>query len=538
MKLLNFFRSNSSEDSKNDSIDSQFSTPLLREESIQWNLERQSFFERFMGEDSILDCFRKNLFTIFSLTLGSILTFYTLRNTMDKEEENLPENIYLSYGFALSGILWRLSWKSNDLVSTNSPIEEKNTEIKKSISSIELSESTPILDEDHIQNSGYQKLSGSFTIRRLGHNVIPSLWFTQTFYLFVKSALNEGPDNYIFPYSTLIGLSSGLLFYLSIQPWSLMGAREWIQKKRNLLSALEFLIFSSLKAYRGSNIPYLFYFLTSSFWGGYNLYDGILNLLGKCSHRAVSSKNTPTATIPVPLHIQPILSRNRQIFSFLSGAGLIASSILLLTYWDIEDTKLRNTLAKLMGAMGCYLSTYPIGVYLGQKINPHYHSSTLFLCTYLLVPFASPGLSVMHYLAMMNGGLCGGIAHFVVTQQYRNRITAMQNTQLRLNEMTKKCSQLIYELTQCILSIDPLLQQHQQQSYKIKRIISLIAFFTAFAAIAFKSVASIAIPLDVIGYLLSVHWLMPKFQPGIYNTKPLSFLSRVLYQFIFNGIFI
>jgi hypothetical protein len=132
-----------------------------------------------------------------------------------------------------------------------------------------------------------------------------------------------------------------------------------------LFSTLEFLIFTSLRIYQNSNIPYLFYFLTASFWSGYNLYDGAITLLGKYSNQTISAEKTPITT-PIHVQLQPVLSRRTQILSFLSGAGFIASSILLLTYLDVADTMLRNTIAKLMGSVCCYLSTYPVGVYLGQ----------------------------------------------------------------------------------------------------------------------------------------------------------------------------
>ncbi len=540
MKLANFFRLNSSEISEQIPMNSPVSTPLLKEGNIQLNSDKQYFFSKLMEKNSVLRYLGKNIFTVFSLALGGIVTFYNLRDATDKEG-SLSENVYLAYGFAISGILWRLNWKSSDVIPTILSLEEKDTEIKikdkknlqaqQSIFPAELTEDTPILGDNNIQNIAYQKQIGSFTIKRIGHNIIPSAWLTQSVYLFVRSALNEGPNNYIFPYTILIGLATGLLFHLSIQPWSLMGAREWIQKKRNLLSALEFLIFTSLRIYQNSNIPYLFYFLTASFWSGYNLYDGAVTLLGKYSNQNISTENTLTAT-SIHVQLKSVLSRCIQILSFLSGAGLIASSILLLSYLEVADTMMRNTEAKLMGAVGCYLSTYSLGVYLGQKINPRYHSRILFLCTYLLVPFASPGLSVIHYLALMNGGLCGGIAHSVVTQQYHNRILSMQEIQLQLNQLAKQYPQWLLEFKQVMLPTDLLLVQHRKKSYKIKQVISLMAFFTAvFGAlgIGFNTATQTSIPLCSISYLVAVHWLMPKFHPNVYSTKLLSFLSRIFY---------
>jgi hypothetical protein len=132
----------------------------------------------------------------------------------------------------------------------------------------------------------------------------------------------------------------------------------------------------------------------------------------------------------------------------------------------------------------------------------------------------------------MNGGLCGGIAHSVVTQHYQNRILSMQEIQLRLNQLAKQYPELISELMQLVLPIDLLLAQHRQQSYKIKQIINLMVFITAvFAAlgIGFNTATQTSIPLCSTSYLVAVHWLMPKFHPDIYNTRSLSFLSKIFY---------
>jgi hypothetical protein len=129
MKLADLFGFNSSRVSETVSMESLISTPLLREEGVQFHSDRTTFFSFFRGKSSVLECLRNNIFTISSLALRGLITFYNWRNVANKEG-NLPTDVYLSYGFALAGILWRLNWKNDNAILTIPFLEEKDTEIK------------------------------------------------------------------------------------------------------------------------------------------------------------------------------------------------------------------------------------------------------------------------------------------------------------------------------------------------------------------------------------------------------------------------
>jgi hypothetical protein len=66
---------------------------------------------------------------------------------------------------------------------------------------------------------------------------------------------------------------------------------------------------------------------------------------------------------------------------------------------------MRNNDALWMACIGNYVLTYPFGIYLGHYLPRRYYEQALTVATYLLIPFASPGLTIPHYILLGGAGL-------------------------------------------------------------------------------------------------------------------------------------
>ncbi len=376
----------------------------------------------------------------------------------------------------------------------------------------------------------------------IGLNALSVTWFGQTFSLFVRNAIVESSSSHLLPYTTLVGLATGYLFHVCLKPWRLWGLRDWIVNNRNTFTGMECVIFFFLPPVIGQDLS-LYYYTISAFWSGFNLNDGIGFIINKLITKKLPLKITDEIFIDreVQLHIPYSYWRNGFPIT-ATGGVLITGAILLLQLVTDDNTGLRNIFAILFSAIGCYLLTYPLGVILGRKIPPRYYNDMLELCTYLLVPLASPNLSILHLLAMTGAGVCGGIAHDIFEGRYQKKLTMMHRQLEEIEKQLVTFPVLVEQLLKLPLPKDWFLVDTQKKNIKymlIARSTYPVVFICALATQLLWKNPSVTIGAVMSLLLLPVmtSFVLPKYAPSIYKIHQLSWLPHFLYSDSFSAIY-
>ncbi len=324
-------------------------------------------------------------------------------------------------------------------------------------------------------------------ILNIGQHLLPAIWSAEAFVLFIQTAIKEGKQaqatNPIsLHYTVLTGLSAGFLFSLSIKPWSLFGLRDWIAANRNgIFVILEIWMLASIPTtylYEGT----LFNVTTASFWTGYNL-----NELVK---QAIRWWFTPSLSPVHPIqggdHKTTDISIRSAILSTLFGATLTATSVFILEELPDDVDQLRNWGALLFAVIGIYVLFYPLGDHLSTYIPRRFHNKITIICTYLLIPFASPNLTIPHYLLLIGAGICGGLAQSIMQTNYDEKIAFLYLKKIEIQEIIKNIPPEIANfLHQLDLSEDILLSQQRQKHRCAKRIINTFSILYIIVALVY-----------------------------------------------------
>ena len=412
---------------------------------------------------------------LLSFAVGTIGTYFTLRS-QTTDDTDMPSRVLYSLTLMSAGLLLEVARVAASDVSeepiTNSPetpdtqkfkeidtlITEEKFDLKQqAVNQPQASspgsppdEADPLFPSEESKALTKKEAAAVLTVQSTAVpqpirfwpsfstslNAFSVAWFGQAFSLFVRNTLVESSSSHLLPYTTLIGLASGHLFYVCLKPWRWWGLRDWIVANRNVLAGTEGILFYFLPPIIGQDLS-VYYYTISAFWSGFNLNDGTSFITQKLLEKKLPVKITDEIFMDREVKQKHCLFLLAQWLSHHSDRRHpfpFSSAILLLQF--IQDTTgFRNLFATLSSAIGCYLLTYPLGATLGRKIPPRYYHDVLELCIYLLIPFAAPDLSILHLLAMASAGVCGGIAHHIYDGRYKKRLGMMRQ---QLEEIEKQ----------------------------------------------------------------------------------------------------
>ena len=467
--------------------------------------------------------------------------------TLESDSQRASSDIDKNKKFAVSIKTKELNQKIVNDKKVSSALDSDIKAVKNEISSLEIDPvEMAAIDTQSVNVSQpiVRSSSSSIIWRRILNNIldfIPTTWFTQSLILFIRNAIQENLSAALFPYTTIIGLSTGYLFHVSIKPWSLRGLRDWIQRDQMGLSLPELisLIFLPLT----NRINVVFYITSASFWTGYSLNDLTVTIFGKLfSIIKGINRNDKNFVDIIPENYFPLSINHRQnLFIFISGSALLSSSLILLKYITEDSVGWRNISVQLLGTAGCYAITYPFGLYLGHYIPLRYHANILVACTYLLIPFAAPELSILHFLMMMGGGLSGGIGSYIINARYHNRITTMKLRLEAIRQLIIEQPALFRQLIDLPLPPDQLLMNKRKQhrgSRWVANLTGLIGVVLALRKVSWQYSTVISGSFTLIGTILAYNWLMPRWSPSNYSTYKLPYHLRLFYLDSFTPIFI
>lgn len=505
---------------------------------------------------------------LLSFTIGIIGTYFTLRS-QTMEDTDMPSNVLYSLTLMSAGLLLDaarvgesdapvvplLNSINDDLMDKKSDsvimLDLKQQDDNQLLSPIpnhskidqisSLNDSNCDAKEDAKEISIARPASleaiqskGSRRWFMIGMQIFSVSWFGQAFSLFIRNAIVESSGSYLLPYTTLIGLMTGHLFHVCLKPARLWGIRDWLFANRNFLTSYEVMAFIFLPPIIGRDLS-TYYYTTAAFWNGFNLNDGTSSITKRLfrknlqvietDEKQIDQENQPDITF---------LRRRTGLLITLSGGVLTSASILLLRSATNINNSFRNIFAMFLGAIGCYLLTYPLGVYLGHKIPPRYYKNVLETCTYLLIPLASPDLSILHFFGMVGGGLCGGISYYIIKSHYRNTLMVMRHRLNDIEKLTAGFPNVIKQLLELPFPEDQTLLSARKNNFKIRltsRLIYLIMLTTALATQSLwknYQINTTAIACALILPII-VDFLLPKYSPSIYNIDEMSRPSRLFY---------
>ncbi len=387
------------------------------------------------------------------------------------------------------------------------------------------------------------KPTGAWRLFSTSMNLLSVTWFGQAFSLFVRNAIVESSSSHLLPYTTLIGLATGHLFHACIKPWRLGGVRDWIIANRNFFAAIEMQVFLGLPQMVGKDFS-LYYYTVSAFWSGFNFNDGTSFIIKKFFNKKLQANEIEDVLIDREIQLEVSAYNWRSgLTTMISGGTFTTASILLLQYIADDQTGFRNIFAKFLSAIGCYLLTYPLGVKLGQKIPARYHHNTLEVCTYLLIPLASPDLSILHLIAMTGAGICGGVAHYIMDTRYKKRLAAMRERIKEIEVFMKKSPVFTKQLLDLPLPEDWLLINTRKRNQKLKRPARLIYVIFGITALATQSLwkkYSITIGLIISYLLLPIinDLALPKYYPSIYKDQEIFSVLKFFYLESFSYLYV
>ncbi len=361
--------------------------------------------------------------------------------------------------------------------------------------------------------------------------------------MFVRNAIHESSHSVLLPYTTLIGIATGQLCHIALKPWRLRGFRDWLFANRNLLVGHEVIAFIFLPPVIGRDLS-VYYFSLSAFWSGFNFNEGTFFITKKLFEADSKITTTDESTTNPDHHIEALaVHRRMNLLTAAAGGLLTGTAITLLQLAPNDSNGFRNIFSEFLGAVGCYLLTYPLGNYLGHKIPSRYHDPVLEVCTYLLIPLASPDLSILHFLAMTGGGVCGGICHYIIQRRHQKILTVMRS---RLTDI-KKLMTAFPTLTQQLLALplpeDQLLLGLRNKNLKIRIASRLTQLFLLLATVATQSLwkdypINISLAVGAVLLPIIVDWVLPKYSPSIYDSHEISPLSRFFYLDSFSQTYI
>lgn len=280
---------------------------------------------------------------------------------------------------------------------------------------------------------------------------LPVVLFLQATMVWLINCIQESQHSYLLPYTTLCGLSTGFLFNTALRPFTLMGMTAFFRKYRYQFCSHEWVAFLFLPlAIRTDTSVY--YYMTSSFWSGYNICEAVTDALTALIHTLLVISPPLTVRRKLTSHqfsdLNSLVVRLRDKLAQLMFALLLLGfSVILLVYVDETAFSLRTIFAQLLGAIGCYLLTFPVGSYIGNRIPSHQHPLTLGVCTYLLIPLATADLSVLHLIGLLGAGLLGGIASHIFDKTYIGQLEAMNTQYEALVQLRDQAPLLFDQLT-------------------------------------------------------------------------------------------
>lgn len=382
-------------------------------------------------------------------------------------------------------------------------------------------------------------------------DLVPATWWAQSLTLFLHNALEESAASELLPYTALAGLFTGYLFNICLNPWQLCGISRWIEDHRNELVIPEYYIYPILLGFQTIRSYFLFRATTASFWTGYNVEELVTLITTKLLRQSSSTDKNILHELPVST--KAVLPRwSTTVLTSLSGAGLIGFSLLTVqqTAIGVDQMALRNSGAAWMASIGNYAFSYPLGIYLGRYLPRRYHKKALIAATYLLVPFASPNLTIPHYILLFGAGLCGGVANFILKDQYLSQLAQMQQRKQLTDVLLRDTPLFLQLLSQVSLPDDVLLQRSQQKQKNMTMIIKVaiaMGFFSSFyffleSAMKDRPLGLIFTNLifslgNILVYLGSFH-LLTRWAPSIYVSTPLPKLQQFFYHDSFSLIFL
>lgn len=519
-----------------------------------------------------------HLLSLLSFALGMTGTYLTIRS--ETAGDNLmPTRVWYAFILALAGVLIESVRSSESRIfSVTQPVqmnedelsalklsdEKKRDEPSQELSAVTEQAGDPSDIQEELKSPTLEMVnlpaplkempesrhSSVLAMQKIRESIInaptywrhwsvdisSAIWLSQAGYLLIRNVIQESAHSSLLPYSTLIGLATGHLFSVSIQLWPLWGMRDWIQHNCNKAAAFEYMLFFMLPPIIKKNLS-LYYYLTAALWSGFNL-SPLVSLAtdklfkkNKQSTRADHKMTPPKESSSQKI---PYRHRPRDFLICLSGLAIATTSILLLNVVSADRAGLRNLFVQLLGGMGCYGMTYPLGVYLGHKIPSRYDGTILSTCIYLLVPLASPDLSILHYLGMMGAGLCGGISEHILDSQYIKQLAQMRTQLGKIQAMITKSPDVFQWLITLPLPPDELLLIQRKKRLKfrwIARILCLVLLISALATqslwrdypiVLFITILSITVPVMTVS-------ILPKYTPSIYNIYRSSFVQRFVY---------
>ena len=439
-------------------------------------------------------------------------------------------------------------------ISTDSPAPVEFQELKKlnhaqSASVIEMKElksnsrEEKSVDDDSGSRASSQTVHVSLSrpptyLQRAiatGRELMPAVWAAQAFSLFIQNAIEEPLANFLMPYTTLTGLAAGYVFHVYIKHWPLWGIRNWIFNNRNSLAVLEFIATAFLFDSELLEPGIRFSVTTAAFWTGYNTNEFTTSAFKTLFSRKLKPESFQSESLLETKNWGALPSIRSSMILTFSGASLMTASIILLVRISPDSGGILNFSAQSLASIGGYLLTYPIGIYLGHMIiAKRLHKSMLTICTYLLVPFAAPGLTIPHYFLLAGAGLCGGVAHTIINNHYSQKLALMQQYCQTINAFLKTSPGFLMALHQQSLPEDALLKQEQKKRTKIKILSnSVVILYILDTIIEMTTTKTKIVPAIIAFYfinsLLAYSYLLPYFAPSIYRLQSLSKLARFFY---------
>ena len=511
-----------------------------------------------------------------SLIIGFVATGLTLSSDA-RDENNVPNRAIYAFIFFIAAMLFdagRIARAAAaaalddvpDLEPADSPDEEKeNTEEEaklefqelkeldhaKSASVIEMKElKSNFREEKSVDNDSISRTSSQATRISLsrpptylqraiatGRELMPTVWAAQAFSLFMQNAIEEPIVNGLMPYTTLTGLAAGYVFHVSIKPWPLWGIRNWIFNNRNIFTAPELFFTFNLSSLLNNSVCLVFSVTTAAFWSGYNFYEFSTGVFEKLFSRKLKSESFQSESLLEAKSWNALPSICSSIVMVTSGACLMAASIILLLRVSPDSGGVLNFSAQWLESIGGYLLTYPLGIYLGYVIIAKgLQKSMLTICTYLLVPFAAPGLTILHYFLSAGAGLCGGVAHSVINHRYTQQLAVMQRYRQEIDALIQMSPEFFMAVHRLAMPMDILLHIERKKHTKMKIFINLFLTIAIliYGFLEINSTTSGKILLSflvfcIINSMLSFNYWIPRHMPSIYHLQPLSNRLRFFY---------
>jgi hypothetical protein len=476
-----------------------------------------------------------------AFVLGGLGTYFAFKSDVD-DEDNISSRTSYSLILGLSGLLITVA-RAGRIFAT-SAIDRQSAQPIQSSSNIILSsdESKLSIEEDKSEKAiSPWRLSNLARIFHFVEEASPLIWFGAAGNLMIRNAIQEFAGGEFFPYTTIAGLVTGQLFYITTKPWKLGGISHWLQNNHKDLTYFEFSLVLLLPSiYKINN---LFYCATASFWTGYNLDMLFFNQISSRFAKLMEAKSNKNVTAPSLDEKSRPACRSQHGLVFTLGMALLGLSYALLESLPNDSSGWRNVWAELLSALGGYALTYHVGRYIGRKIPERYHDLTQTVCIYLLIPCASPALSILHQILILGGGLCGGAADYIASSRYRSRMKAIELSlgEIKAKAVTRESRELLSQLLEGRADNDEILENERKKYKPLYRmgiafnssviVLGLSLFIVSLTEGSSSDWSRVWVSMMATRAfaLLTVYRILPKRAPSIYQAEKLPRYLRFLY---------